>query len=57
MSANVKFDFQNKRKQLRFSEVNYLNYTKRLNFARDNYIFPKTRGNKNKQWTHSAPLK
>ena len=28
MSAIVKFDFQ-KRKQLRFSEVNYLNYTKK----------------------------
>ena len=27
MSAILKFDFQ-KRKQLRFSEVNYLNYTK-----------------------------
>ena len=23
----------------------------------DNYIFPKTRGNKNKQWIHSTPLK
>ena len=28
MSAVLKFDFQ-KRKQLRFSEVNYLNYTKK----------------------------
>ena len=44
MSAILKFDFQ-KRKQLRFSEVNYLN-TKRPNFACDYYIFPKTRGNK-----------
>ena len=43
MSAILKFDFQ-KRKQLRFSEVNYLNYTKRPNFACGNYIFPKTRG-------------
>ena len=56
MSAILKFDFQ-KRKQLRFSEVNYLNYTKRPNFACDNYIFPKTRGNKNKQCTHYTPLK
>ena len=39
----LKFDFQ-KRKQLRFSEVNYLNYTKRPNFACDNYIFPKNKG-------------
>ena len=30
---------------------------KRPNFACDNYIFPKTRGNKNKQWTHSTHLK
>ena len=29
---------------------------KRLNFACGNYIFPKTRGNKNKPWTHSTPL-
>ena len=56
MSAILKFDFQ-KRNQLRLSEVNYLNYTQRPNFACDNYVFPKTRGNKNKQWTHSTPLK
>ena len=37
MSAILKFDFQ-KRKQLLFSEVKYLNYTKRPNFACDNYI-------------------
>ena len=55
MSAILKFDFQ-KRKQLRFSEVNFLNYTKRPNFACDNYSFPKTSGNKNKQWTHSTPV-
>ena len=56
MSAILKFDFH-KREQLRFSEVNYLTTQKRLNFARGNYIFPKTRGNKNKPWTHSTPLK
>ena len=57
MSAILKLDFQ-KREQLRFSEVNYLNYTKKNpNFACDNFIFPKTRGNKNKPWTHSTPLK
>ena len=55
MSAILKFDFQ-KRKQSRFSEVNHLSYTKRPNFACGNYIFPKTRGNKNKPWTHSTPL-
>ena len=59
MSSILKFDFQKKKKnqQLRFSEVNNLNYTKRPSFACDNYIFPKTRGNKNKHWTHSPPLK
>ena len=31
MSAVLKFDFQ-KRKQLRISEVNYLNYTKKTQF-------------------------
>ena len=56
MSTILKFDFQ-KRKQLCFSEVDYLNYTKRPNFACDNCIFPKTMGNKNKQCTHSTPLK
>ena len=29
---------------------------KRPNFACGNSIFPKTRGNKNKPWTHSTPL-
>ena len=54
MSA-IKFDFQ-KRKQLRFSEVNYLNYTKKTQFCMWQLYFSyKTRGNKNKQWTH--PLK
>ena len=46
-----------KKKTIRFSEVDYLNYTKRPNFARGYYIFPKTKGNKNKPWTHSTPLK
>ena len=58
MSAISKFDFQ-KRKQLglRFSEVNYLNYTKKTQFCMwQIYISPKTMGNKNKQWTHSTPL-
>ena len=55
ISAILKFYFQ-KRKHLRFSEINYLNYTIRPNFACDNYIFPKRRGNNNKQWTHSTPV-
>ena len=56
MSAILKFDFQ-KGKQSRFAEVNCLNYTKRPNFARDKYSFPKTRGNKKNQWTHSTSVK
>ena len=56
MSATLKFDFQ-KRKQLRFSEVNYLSYTKKNPILHvTNYIFPKTRGSKNKRCTHSIPL-
>ena len=55
MSAILKFDFQ-KRKQLHFfrklSELH-----KRHNFACDNYIFRKTRANKNKQWTHVSASK
>ena len=58
MSAILKFDFQ-KREQLRFSEVNYLNYTKKTQFCihvATTNVFPRTRGNKNKPWTHSTPL-
>ena len=32
MSAILKYDFR-KREQLRFSEVNYLNYTKKTQFC------------------------
>ena len=39
MSAILKFDFQ-KRKQLRFSEVNYLNYTKKTQFCMWQLHFP-----------------
>ena len=52
MSAILKFDSKNmkKRKQFRFSEVKYLNFTKKTQFCMwQPYIFPKTRGNKNKQ--------
>ena len=31
-------------------------HKKRPNFACGKYIFPKTRGNKNKTWTYSTPL-
>ena len=43
MSTILKFDFQ-KRKQLRFSEVNYLNYTKKTQFCMGQLHFPKTIG-------------
>ena len=43
MRAILKFDFL-KRKQLRFSEVNYLTTQKRPNFASDNYVFPNNKG-------------
>ena len=57
MSAILKFDFQ-KREQLRFSEVDYPNYTKKNpDFACGNYIFSETRENKNKPGTHSTSLK
>ena len=39
MSAILKFDFQ-KREQLRFSEVNYLNYTKKTQFGMSQLHFP-----------------
>ena len=57
-SSNSTMAFtKKKKKKKRKKKVNYLNYTqKRPNFACDNYIFPKTRRNKNKQWTHSTPV-
>ena len=55
MSAILKFDFQT-RKQLRFSEVNYLNYTKDSQFACDNYIFPKTKGKQEQAVDQYYPL-
>ena len=39
MSAILKFDFQ-KREQLGFSEVNYLNYTKKTQFCMWQLHFP-----------------
>ena len=56
MSPILKFDFQ-KTEQIPFSEVSYLNYTKKTQFCMWQLHFPyKTRGNKNKPWTHSTPL-
>ena len=55
MSAILKFDFPEKKIITFFwSKLSKLH---KKDFARDNYIFPKTRGNKNKQWTHSIPIK
>ena len=43
MSAILKFDFQ-KREQLRFSEVNYLNYPKKTYFCMWQLHFPENNG-------------
>ena len=43
MSTILKFDFQ-KRKQLRFSEVNYLNYTKKDKILHLTTTFPLKQG-------------
>ena len=43
MSAMLKFDFQN-REQLRFSEVNYPNYTKKTQFCMWQLHFPYNKG-------------
>ena len=43
MSAILKFDFQ-KREQLRFSEVNYLNYTKKTQFCMWQTTFSRKQG-------------
>ena len=43
MSAIVKFDFQ-KRQLLRFSAVNYLNYTKKTQFWMWQLHFPLNKG-------------
>ena len=43
MSAILKFDFQ-KREQLHFSEVNYLNYTKKTKFCMWELHFPLNKG-------------
>ena len=52
MSAILKFDFQ-KRKQLRFSEVNYLSYTKKTQFYMWQLQFPFNRGETR---TSSGPI-
>ena len=43
MTAILKFHFQ-KRDQLRFSEVNYLNYTKKAQFCMWQLPFPENKG-------------
>ena len=43
MSAILKFDFQ-KKEQLRFSEGNYLNYTKKTQFCMWQLNFPYNKG-------------
>ena len=53
MSAILKFDFQ-KRKQLRFSEINYLNYTKKNPILHVTTISSLKRGETR---TSSAPIR
>ena len=43
MNAILKFDFQ-KRKRLRFSKVNYLNFTKKTQFCMWQLHFPSKKG-------------
>ena len=43
MSAILKFDFQ-KREKLRFSEVNYQNFTKKTQFCMWQLYFPPNKG-------------
>ena len=52
MSAILKFDFQ-KRKQLRFSEVNYLKYTKQTQFWKGATTFSLKQGETR---TNSGPI-
>ena len=52
MKAIFKFDFQ-KRKQLRFSEVNYLNYTKKTKILHVASIFSLKQGETR---TNSVPI-
>ena len=47
MSAILKIHFQ-KRKQLRLSEVNYLNYTKKTQFCMWQLQFPLNKGKQEK---------
>ena len=60
MSAILIFDFQ-KKKTVTFFWSRLSKLKKKKKKKKKNYIwqlhFPKTRGNKNKQWTHSIPVK
>ena len=55
MSAILKLDFQ-KREQLRFSEVNYLNYTKKDPILYVATTFSLKQGKQEQACTHSTPL-
>ena len=55
MSAILTFDFQ-KREQLRFSEVNYPNYTKKTQFRMWQLHFPQNKGKQELAMDHSTPL-
>ena len=55
MSAILKFNLQKEKNTFFWRKLSKLH--KKRPFACDNYIFPKTRANKNKQWTHYSALK
>ena len=57
MSAILKFDFQKKKTIMFFWSILSKLHKKDPILHVTNYIFPKTRGNKNKQWTHSTAVK
>ena len=44
MSASLKFDFKKENNKLPFSEVNYLNYTKKSQFCMWQLHFPQNKG-------------
>ena len=56
MTAILKFDFQKENNYILQKKLIYTTQ-KGHNFACDNYIFAKTRANKNKQWAYYSALK
>ena len=51
------FDFQERKKTIFFGRTLFELYKKDINLHVTITFFPKTRGNKDKQWTHYSALK